>query len=88
MLENFNLSRIEVMDAEMVRVMKSKTPEERLAMVFDANRTMRLVLEAHFRDRHPEWDQSQIAAAIARSLLGEELWKTLPVEHRHNCPDE
>ena len=69
MHENFNPSRIEVMDADMVRIMKSKTPEERLAMVFDANRTVRLVLEAHFRDRHPEWDQSQIAAAVAQRIL-------------------
>ncbi|HEY2253065.1 MAG TPA: hypothetical protein VGH74_18460 [Planctomycetaceae bacterium] len=69
MREDFKLSRIEVMEPEMVRVMKSKTPEERLAMVFDANRTIRLVLEAHFRDRHPEWDQARIQAAIAQRLL-------------------
>ena len=71
MHENFNPSRIEVLDADMVRVLKSKTPEERMAMVFEANRTLRLMLESHFRERHPEWDQPQIDAAVARRLLGE-----------------
>jgi hypothetical protein len=71
MRDDFKLSRIEVLDDDMVRVLQSKTPEERIAMVFDANRTMRLILESHFRERHPEWDQSQITVAVARSLLGE-----------------
>ena len=71
MREDFKLSRIEVLDDDMVRVLQSKTPEERIAMVFDANRTMRLMLESHFRECHPEWDGSQIAAAVARRLLGE-----------------
>lgn len=71
MREDFKLSRIEVLDDDMVRVLQSKTPEERIAMVFDANRTMRLMLESHFRERHPEWDQSQITSAVARRLLGE-----------------
>ena len=82
MREDFKLSRIEVLDDDMVRVLQSKTPEERIAMVFDANRTMRLMLEAHFRETHPDWDQSQIAAAIARRLLGEEIWQTLPAHLR------
>ncbi len=71
MREDFQLSRIEVLDDDMVRVLQSKTPEERIAMVFDANRTMRSMLAAHFRERHPEWDQTQITAAVARRLLGE-----------------
>lgn len=64
-------SRIEVIDDDMAEVLRRKTPLERVAMVFDAHKTMRLLLEAHFRDRHPDWDDQQIAAAIARRLLGE-----------------
>ncbi len=64
-------SRIEMIDDDMAEVLRRKTPLERVAMVFDANKTMRLLLEAHFRDRHPDWDDQQIAAAIARRLLGE-----------------
>ena len=82
MREDFKLSRIEVLDDDMVRVLRSQTPEERIAMVFDANRTMRLLLASHFHEQHPEWDQSQIAAAVARRLLGEEIWQTLPAHYR------
>jgi len=71
MRDRFDVNRIEVLDDEMVRVLRSKTPVERIAMVLDANRTMRLMLESHFRERHPDWDQSQIADAIARRLLDE-----------------
>ena len=71
MRDKFEPSRIEVLDDDMVRVLQSKTPEERIAMVFDANRTMRLMLEAHFHELHPDWDRTQITAAVARRLLGE-----------------
>jgi len=64
-------SRIEVLDDEMVEVLRKKTPVERVAMVLDANRTMRQMLEAHFRERHPEWGDDEIAAAVARRLLGD-----------------
>jgi hypothetical protein len=63
--------RIEVLDDEMVEVLRKKSPAERVGMVFDANRTMRLILEGHFRDRHPDWDGDRIQGAIARRLLGD-----------------
>ena len=56
---------------DMVEVLRKKTSVERVAMVLDANRTMRLMLQAHFRERHPDWDDDQIAAAVARRLLGD-----------------
>jgi hypothetical protein len=57
---------IELPDDAVVALLRRKTPAERLAMVFDAERTMRLVLEAHLRWRHPEWDDEQVAREIAR----------------------
>jgi hypothetical protein len=57
---------IELLDEAVVEVLRRKTPAERVAMVFDAERTMRLVLEAHLRWRHPEWDAQQVAREIAR----------------------
>jgi len=59
-------SCVELLDDRMVAVLRGKTAAERVAMVFDAERTMRLLLEAHLRGKHPEWDASQIAAEIAR----------------------
>jgi hypothetical protein len=71
MPDRLDPSRIEVLGDDMVEVLRKKTPVERVAMVLDANRTMRLMLEAHFRERHPEWSDNQIAAAIAGRLLGD-----------------
>lgn len=60
---------VELLDDHMVAVLKSKTAAERVAMVFDAERSMRLMLDAHLRWRHPDWDQAQIDAEIARRRL-------------------
>lgn len=57
---------IELLDEAMVEVLRRKTPVERVAMVFDAEQTMRLMLEAHLHSRHPNWDAEQISREIAR----------------------
>ena len=53
---------IELLDEAMVEVLRRKTPAERVAMVFDAERTMRLMLEAHLRSAAPDWDRRPVAA--------------------------
>ena len=58
--------RIEILDAAVVEVLRRKTPVQRLAMAFDAERTMRKMLEAHFHAKYPEWDEKRIAEEIAR----------------------
>jgi hypothetical protein len=57
---------IELPDEAVVEVLRRKTLAERVAMVFDAERTMRLLLEAHLRWRHPDWSAEQVAGEIAR----------------------
>jgi hypothetical protein len=57
---------IELLDEAMVEVLRRKTPAERVAMVFDAEQTMRLMLETHLQWRHPDWSAEQIAREIAR----------------------
>jgi hypothetical protein len=57
---------IELLDDAMVEVLRRKTPAERVAMVFDAERTMRLMLEANLRWRHPDWDGERVGREIAR----------------------
>lgn len=59
---------IELLDDAMVEVLRRKTPAERVAMVFDANRTMRLRLEGHLRSIHPDWDTPAIMREIARRM--------------------
>jgi len=57
---------VEVLDEAMAEILRQKTPAERVAMVFDAERTMRLMLEAHLRWQHPDWETGQIVGEIAR----------------------
>jgi len=45
---------IEILDEGIVEVLRRQTPTERVAMIFAANRTMRLRLEGHLCTRHPD----------------------------------
>jgi len=60
--------RVERMDEATLEMLRSKTPAERLAIAFDCNRTMRLRLEGHIRTYHPDWDDAQVAADVARRM--------------------
>jgi hypothetical protein len=62
--------RIELLDEATVRLLQAKTPTERVAMIFAANRTMRLRLEGHLRSCHPDWDDATVAQEIARRMRG------------------
>ena len=63
--------QIEVVDDAVADVLRRKTPTERVEMILDANRTMRLLIEGHLRTWHPDWPDEQVAAEIARRMLGE-----------------
>lgn len=63
-----NRLRVELLDEAIVEVLRNKTPMERAAMVFDANRTMRLRLEGHLRSLHPDWDDLAVRQEIARRM--------------------
>ena len=56
---------VELPDDAVVEVLHRKTPAERVAMVFDADHAMRLLLEAHLKWRHPDWNAEQVAREIA-----------------------
>ena len=60
---------IELLDDAMVEVLRRKTPAERVAMVFDAQRTLSLMLQTKLRAEHPEWTAEQINQEIARRRL-------------------
>jgi hypothetical protein len=62
-------SRIEVTDDAVAAILRRKTPAERLAMVFEANRMVRLRIEGHLRTNHSDWSDSEIQQEIARRML-------------------
>ncbi len=60
--------QIEVVDDAVAEILRRKTPAERVAMIGDANRTMRAVIAAHIRSLHPEWDEQAVLAEVARRM--------------------
>jgi len=60
--------QIEVMDEAVAEMLRRKTPAERVAMVSECHRTMRLMLEGYLRSRHPEWDDARLQAEVARRM--------------------
>ncbi len=61
--------QIEVVDPFVAKCLRERTIAERVAMVFDANRTMRGLIEARVRMNQPGWSDHQVAAEIARRML-------------------
>ncbi len=63
------LRDIELLDEDYAKVLRTKTPTERIAMGLELGRMVRLRLEGHLRTIHPDWSDQQIAAEIARRML-------------------
>jgi hypothetical protein len=59
---------VELLDEAIAEVLRRKTATERVAMIFAANRTMRLRLEGHLRSCHPDWDDQTVMQEIARRM--------------------
>jgi hypothetical protein len=62
--------QIEVVDDAIAEVLRRKTPAERVAMIFAANRTMRLIIEGSCRTFHPEWDEATVQRNVSRRMSG------------------
>jgi len=61
--------QIEVVDEAVAEILRRKTPAERLAMVFNCNRTMRLLIAGGACNQHPDWTDEQVKAEVARRML-------------------
>ncbi len=59
---------IDALDDAIAAILRRKTPAERVAMIGDAHRTMRLVVAAEVRSRHPEWNEPAVLAEVARRM--------------------
>ena len=62
--------QIEVVDEAIAKVLRSKEPWQRVAMIGQANRTMRALIEGHVRTWHPDWLDEQVKREVGRRLLG------------------
>ena len=61
---------IEVVDEELAKVLRKKTPAERVEMIAAANRTARLLAAAGIRYQHPDWDEPQVQQEVIRRVCG------------------
>lgn len=52
-----------------VVIYRAMTPGQRLAQALRMNRTMRELMAAGFRDRHPDWSAAQVKRAVASRIL-------------------
>jgi len=52
-----------------IAIIRAMTPAERMRRALQMNRTMRLLLAAGFRERHPDWSELQVARAVAERIL-------------------
>ncbi|MFW6195508.1 MAG: hypothetical protein ACOC5M_03190 [Chloroflexota bacterium] len=59
---------VEVLDDEMVRLYRSKTGAERLAIAGAMFRSARKMLLAHLRAEHPDWSYERVQREAARRL--------------------
>ena len=61
--------RIELLDPVVAEILKSKTPEERIRMGFECNRTARKMMAAGLHAQHPDWTPEEIQREIARRMM-------------------
>ncbi|MFQ5805077.1 MAG: hypothetical protein ACE5I3_01365 [Phycisphaerae bacterium] len=60
--------QIEVLDAEMARLLQRKTGAERLQIAWSMFSSARRMIISMLRAEHPNWDERQVNAEAARRL--------------------
>lgn len=61
--------QIEVVDPFVAECLRKKTFAERMEMVFEINRNMRLLIAERVKTVHSDWTDVQIQAEVARRWL-------------------
>jgi hypothetical protein len=64
------LTRIERVDNDLARVLRTKSAAERVEMIAAANRTARVLAAAGIRFQHPDWNEEQVHAEVIRRVCG------------------
>lgn len=63
-----NPLQVDHIEPEMVRILREKTPAERLAIANGMWRSARDMLRNLLRAEHPDWSDDEVDAAVARRL--------------------
>jgi hypothetical protein len=57
-------------DPEVIEVLRTKTPQERLSIAFSMWAAARKMLVSLLANSHPEWDQDRLQKEVARRMSG------------------
>ena len=60
--------RIEVVDDDMARILRTKTGAERLKIASDMFSSARKMIASHLAAEHPEWTEEQIQRETSRRI--------------------
>ncbi|MBM4074929.1 MAG: hypothetical protein FJ267_04720 [Planctomycetes bacterium] len=60
--------RIELIDPIVAQILRTKTPAEKLAIVFDAHQMAFDIKVAQIRQRNPDWSESRVRSTVVRRL--------------------
>jgi hypothetical protein len=63
-----DIRNIEVLDDKMIEVLKTKTPQQRLAIAFGMWSTANKQLTRYLRGRYPDWDEKKIHQEAVKRL--------------------
>ncbi len=63
-----SFSHIEVIDDATADMLRGKTPQQRLSMAFDMNRTARHLIAGGVRWQHPDWNDGLVQQEVVRRM--------------------
>jgi hypothetical protein len=63
-----DIRNIEVLDDQIVAVLKTKKPQQRLAIAFDMWSFAKKQLTSYLRDMHNDWSDEKIHQEVVRRL--------------------
>ena len=58
-----------------LEIIRRLSPERRLELAFEMSNNLREVAVSGVRSRHPEYSDEQVRFAVARLMLGDELFR-------------
>ncbi len=58
-------------------ILRSLSPEVRLQMAFQASDSLRNIVKAGVKLRHPDYDQQQVNREVVRLMIGDSLFKQM-----------
>ena len=67
----FDLRRLDIVDAEMARVLRAKSGLERLRLAHEAWELARARLTAFLSAQHPDWAPDEVRREVAKRLSRE-----------------